>query len=101
MTLQIHGIDRPNIAALSAPPDVTAEARAPGVPGRAIAYGQKLRHRDRSRPAGGAVEGPILWLGDKMRSLDYAARWAASLGMTESYAIALACRGTIAVTLPP
>ena len=32
MTLQIHGIDRPNIAALSAPPDVTAEAMAPGVP---------------------------------------------------------------------
>ena len=32
MTLQIHGIDRPNIAALSAPPDVTAEAMALGVP---------------------------------------------------------------------
>ena len=40
-------------------------------------------------------------IGDMRRSLDYAARWAASLGMTESYAIALASRGTIAATLPP
>jgi len=32
MTIQIHGIDHLNIEALSAPPDVTAEAMALGVP---------------------------------------------------------------------
>ena len=43
-----------------------------------------IRHPDRSRAQRGAVEGPILLrLGDKTRSLGYAAPWAASLGMTE------------------
>jgi hypothetical protein len=48
--------------------------------GKGIGYGTKLRHPDRSE-----AEWRDLFscLGEKRRSLDFAARWAASLGMTE------------------
>jgi hypothetical protein len=80
MTLQIQGIDRPNIAAHMAKNSVIPTGAAQ----------RAAQWRDL-----------FCGLGDMRRSLDYAAPWAASLGMTESYAIALACRGTIAGPIPP
>ncbi|MGE0579778.1 acetyl-CoA carboxylase biotin carboxyl carrier protein subunit [Reyranella sp.] len=50
--------------------------------GEAFAYGQNLRP-ERSRPQGGAVEGPFLSVLQQEGSLHYAARRAAPVGMTE------------------